>query len=133
MRRISKAKLEQVAKIRPRGYLKNVHRYVVKEDATHLYMENHHFIRLAIKYRKKHVSLGRRIEISMMVIWGYIAFWPLFIFRAKDHRGLGDTTEAVIRKTIGNTVVKKKKRRGCGCNRRQKILNAVFPYNPQLN
>ena len=50
---------------------------------------------------------------------------PIVTTTKLKHRGLGDTTEWLIRKI---TFGKLKKKKGCGCNSRQQKLNKLFPY-----
>lgn len=49
----------------------------------------------------------------------------------KNHKGLGDTVEAVTRVTGIKGVVDfaaKKAKKDCGCQSRKKTLNELFPY-----
>lgn len=43
-------------------------------------------------------------------------------------KGLGDTVAAVTKATGIEAIVKKVAPKGCGCAKRQKTLNDLFPY-----
>jgi hypothetical protein len=50
----------------------------------------------------------------------------------KDHKGLGDTVEAITKATgldkVAEKVAKAVGREDCGCGKRKEQLNTIFPY-----
>lgn len=50
----------------------------------------------------------------------------------KDHKGLGDTIEAITKATgldkVAETVAKAAGKSDCGCGKRKEALNKAFPY-----
>lgn len=43
-------------------------------------------------------------------------------------RGLGDTVDKITTSTGIKAIVKKATKGGCGCEKRRKTLNDLFPY-----
>jgi hypothetical protein len=55
----------------------------------------------------------------------------MLLSKMKDHKGLGDTIEAITKKTGIKKVVDKVAEvtgKECGCKRRRDTLNRAFPY-----
>jgi hypothetical protein len=53
-------------------------------------------------------------------------------YKSMRSRGLGDSIEKVTRATGIKTIVEKGAKamgKDCGCSKRQKTLNDLFPYN----
>ena len=46
----------------------------------------------------------------------------------KGHKGLGDTIEAITKKTGIKKAVEKVAGKDCGCKKRREALNKKFPY-----
>jgi len=50
----------------------------------------------------------------------------------KDHKGLGDTVAAITKQLaidkLAKAVAKVAGKEDCGCDKRQAVLNKVFPY-----
>lgn len=55
----------------------------------------------------------------------------MLLSKMKDHKGLGDTIEAITKKTGVKKVVDKVAEvtgKECGCKKRRDKLNRAFPY-----
>ena len=67
----------------------------------------------------------------MQSLYGAIANYKSYYMENKKSKGLGDSIEKFtkatgIKKVVD--VVSKTTKKGCGCNKRKKKLNKMFPY-----
>tara|TARA_R110000744_G_scaffold373561_1_gene485804 strand:- start:606 stop:848 length:243 start_codon:yes stop_codon:yes gene_type:complete len=71
------------------------------------------------KWRKKEKDLIEQNKKEMKELYDRVTHEP---------KGFGDTIEEVFKKTGISYVAKKALGEDCGCDKRKKKLNKIFPY-----